>query len=178
VFEDVVPQLRRLPRGAVPSMISHRWLTRTDPDPNREQYAVIVNQARDDDFFWYDYSCMPQSGLCRDIQEVLDTLHIQVKASRFIILRNIDDDYYLRGWCYHEWFTAQYMGSVERLMPSYGQSRSYEMLIMQQQVDAKRVADQLIWLWLLYTGLTNRISECMMTDFSRRDPCPMRLGVV
>lgn len=146
-FEESQDDLQRLPSGTVPCFISHRWLTRHDPDPNREQYELVIQNLMGDEFFWYDYSCMPQSDIeGHDIQTVLDTLHIQVKASKLLVLRTLDDDYFQRGWCFHEWFTAQYMGSEDREFLNYDDPRTFHRRddYWKQIVEAKHFADRII----------------------------------
>lgn len=142
-FEQIRNDLCRLPVGAVPTFISHRWLTRAHPDPDGEQYALVAQYPMQDEYIWYDYSCMPQSELnAYNKSVVLDTLHTQVRASVVIFLRSLDDDFFRRGWCFHEWFTAQFIGSVERLFPHTDYAGNN--LFTEQIVEAKRFVDRVI----------------------------------
>ena len=48
------------------------------------------------------------------IDFVLRNLHHIVKSSELLVLRQANDDYFSRGWCFHEWFTAQFVASKAR----------------------------------------------------------------
>jgi hypothetical protein len=124
VFEEIRNQLVRLPieNGKIALFISHRWETTAMPDPDNYQYVTLRPEIKDDAYYWYDYSCMPQEPYYnnddrRYVDFILQNLNEIVMASKMLILRRTSDDYFTRGWCFHEWFTAQFIGGFGRRFP-------------------------------------------------------------
>lgn len=150
VFEEVRHQLVRLPinNGKIANFISHRWHTKSEPDPYNYQYELLRNSIKDDAFYWYDYSCIPQNPMTdvehHYIDEILHTLNDIVRASKVIIFRNINDDYFSRGWCFHEWFTAQFCGFFDRgYLTTETKGNPMKDPFHLEIVQAKRNADRL-----------------------------------
>ncbi len=151
IFEEIKDQLVKLPieKGVFPFFISHRWETNELPDPNNYQYEIIqqaieMSPQGKDSFYWYDYSCMPQKQNShkndQNIKYILQNLNKIVKNSKLIAIRRSFDDYFSRGWCFHEWFTAQFTGKFDRLFIGIKQDASYKSEINL----AKRLSDRII----------------------------------
>jgi hypothetical protein len=100
-----------------------------------------------DAFYWYDYSCIPQQINTNEdrqgLESVLKNLNEIVRASKMVIPRRTHDDYFTRGWCFHEWFTAQFTGMFDRDFLS-SEPHYHWSVISTQIVEAKRQADELI----------------------------------
>lgn len=97
--------------------ISHRWETPEQPDPQRYQWAILYHTILDHNLYWYDYSCSPQRCDGPDQQYlayILNNLTEIVRNSELIVIRRQEDNYFSRGWCFHEWFTAQFLGGFGR----------------------------------------------------------------
>ena len=144
-FEEVAGHLVRLPvdNDGNLEFISHRWETPTEPDPDNYQYQVLSSLIKDMSLYWYDYSCSPQRSSQGEhglyLAYILDNLSEIIKGSNVITIRRSNDDYFSRGWCFHEWFTAQFMGRHERtILGMKGGEDVFEI------VRAKRYADSLL----------------------------------
>jgi tetratricopeptide (TPR) repeat protein len=140
VFEEIRYQLIQLPieNGALAYFISHRWETAATPDPDNYQYRTLWAAIKDDAYYWYDYSCMPQHPNSDDdhryIKYILQNLNEIVRFSKVIILRRASDDYFARGWCFHEWYTAQYTGLFDRTFLGI-ESQANEIIWAKRQSD-------------------------------------------
>ena len=144
-FEEVSHQLEEVPiiGNKIIRFISHRWLEEGQPDPHNHQYSLIQSTIDVDEYYWFDYSCMPQNKKSSAYQEytplVLRNLNEIVRRSEVIILRSMNDDYFTRGWCFHEWFNAQYLGFHGRMFLTTNRNVSFENQIVEAKFNADRL---------------------------------------
>jgi len=151
VFEDIPDQLMQLPinSGIFARFISHRWERTTEPDPRNYQFTSLLPTIQDEEYYWYDYSCIPQNRTTdearRYMARILPQLNEIVRASKVIIIRSTSDDYFNRGWCFHEWFTAQFTGLFDRTFLGRDLEISTNLSVFQSEiVQAKRQSDRLL----------------------------------
>ena len=83
-------------------IISHRWLSQDNPDPDQAQFNDIskINCK----YIFYDYSCLPQYPRTEE-----EECHFRNDLSKidelyryYPVHKIIYDDYYKRGWCVFE----------------------------------------------------------------------------
>lgn len=157
-FEEIRDDLVRLPIDSCvfAKFISHRWEKSNSPDPYRCQYQMLspmlsplVRQVEQNQYYWYDYSCMPQNPQSYEdaayIEFILQNLNEIVRTSKMIILRMPKDDYFSRGWCFHECFTAQYTGMFDRdFLTASSTSPGLSFNVQLEIVQTKHRADMLL----------------------------------
>jgi len=84
--------------------VSHRWLSKEEPDPMNVDHSIIVEKTKNTSYF-IDYSCIPQyhpivkSMVLKNLNKVISSTNMFVIGS---------NDYLNRGWCFFELAIALY----------------------------------------------------------------------
>jgi len=90
-------------------VVSHRWLTILDPDPDSEQLREVQNFIKGSNYthVFYDYSSLPQHPRTDSENEQFDkdiaSMNSLYENHDVLILQNGSSDYHTRGWCFMEW---------------------------------------------------------------------------
>ncbi|HEX7334299.1 MAG TPA: hypothetical protein VF290_22560 [Pyrinomonadaceae bacterium] len=84
--------------------ISHRWLSKTHPDPDGQQLRNL--KALKDCYLIYDYSSFPQDTSIPAAQLALNQVLDAMNSFIDKVLVLSDPDYMNRGWCLYEYLAG------------------------------------------------------------------------
>jgi hypothetical protein len=88
--------------------VSHRWLTKDNPDPDNSQFNELISVFNTKYKFFYDYSCLPQKSVKRKDKKYFKSVlkNINLLITYCYVYCIYDISFMKRTWCYSELFLA------------------------------------------------------------------------
>lgn len=113
-FQEFKDRLVPFPKTENKHFVSYRWLEKSHPDPNGLQLKLLKQVIKPDEYYWIDFSCLPQSPNTYEdkefLSEGLKRLPSLIFETDVVILRRPDDEYLSRAWCFFEVLASTVIG--------------------------------------------------------------------